>query len=456
MVARGGSERTAVLAGGSRVALLALTVYLGLAAGACSSSATGSAPPADAAIQDSAAPPSDSPTSSDAPDGDAVASQDASTKDVAGFIEAPHDPLPVLPNNGGPVLGAPKLVTIAYAGDPHSATMSAFGDWIVGSSWLTTVGHDYGVGLGAHAMHVVLPGPAPAQASDLDTQALLEAKLGDGTLPSAEGPDGGSGAADAGEGGYLYMIIYPSSTQTGSFLGGPSTCTYEGGGAFIGGYHWETQSGAYHVPYAVVPTCSSGAIVEGASDLEASASHEFIEAATDPFPYTDTAYGLTDPTDPWLYTAGEVADLCEGLTTTEAGFTAQRIWSNSVATKDNDADASAGGTSPCVPATGEPFYDVSPSPSQTQTVAAGGSVTFTLTGFSTAPVSPWSLTTFPALSTFTPTMTLGASTIDNGQTTTLIVGVPIGTPSGSYAAVFVTSSRSLTDFTYWPVAVTVP
>ena len=53
-------------------------------------------------------------------------------------------------------------------------------------------------------------------------------------------------------------------------------------------------------------------------------------------------------------------------------------------------------------------------------------------------------------------MSLGSTTIDNGQKTTLTVSVPAGTPSGSFAAVFVTSSRSLTDFTYWPVAVTVP
>ncbi|HEY5242387.1 MAG TPA: hypothetical protein VIJ22_13000, partial [Polyangiaceae bacterium] len=109
-----------------------------------------------------------------------------------------------------------------------------------------------------------------------------------------------------------------------------------------------------------------------------------------------------------------------------------------------------------VPATSEPFYDVSPSPSAAQNVAAGSSVTFTLTGFSTGPVSAWGLSTFPGPSSFTPTAKLGATTIDNGQTVTLEVSVPMGTPSSSYASIFVTSSRSQTDFTYWPIAVMVP
>ena len=40
------------------------------------------------------------------------------------------------------------------------------------------------------------------------------------------------------------------------------------------------------------------------------ASHEFVEGATDPFPYTDVAYGITDPSNPWVFLDGEVADLC--------------------------------------------------------------------------------------------------------------------------------------------------
>jgi hypothetical protein len=189
-------------------------------------------------------------------------------------------------------------------------------------------------------------------------------------------------------------------------------------------------------------------VVEGASDLEISASHEFIEAATDPFPDTNTGYGLTDPADPWTFTGGEVADLCEEQNTEESGFGAQRIWSN--------AAAKAGGP-PCVPVPPSTvLYDVSPSPSKTQLVAAGASVTFTLTGFSTAPVSPWNLQAWVGEATFQPTLELSTAKIDNGGTATLKVTVPTNAASMGYADLFVTSWRSTTDFNDWPLTVSVP
>lgn len=405
----------------------------------CSSSAGSGASPEGGAPLDGGA---DVPFSHDggAPEGAAIPEGGADTDADAGFVEAPHAALPQVPDNGGPVVAAPKIVTITFAGYSEDATMKSFGDWIAGSSWLAQVGHDYGVGAGTHAAHVVLQTTAPTSPTDLDTQALIEQKIGDGTLPWA---DAGSGAAA----GYVYVLFYPKGTTAGSFLGGPDTCADLGGGQFIGGYHWETQSGAYHVPYAVIPTCSDATGVEGASDLEASASHEIIEASTDPFPYTSTAYALVDPKDPWTYTDGEVGDLCEGQTVQQGGFTVQRVWSNA---------AAAAGTAPCIPAPAGGFYDVSPSPDTTQMVAAGASVTFTLTGFSTAPLPPWSLQAFAEPGAFAPTLQLSASTIDNGQTATLKVGVPSTAPSQSTATVIVSCSRAPGDFNYWPIAVTVP
>jgi hypothetical protein len=363
----------------------------------------------------------------------------------AGFVEAPHGAFPQVPNNGGPTLTAPKLVTITFAGYNQATTIDSFGDWVVTSDWLTTVGHDYGIGHGTHAANIVLPGPAPAMAADTDTQTLLEDNLMSGVLPSAPLD---AGALDGGAGQYLYLIVYPSTTTTGSFLGGPDSCTYEGGGSFIGGYHWETQTGPYHVPYAVIPTCASGSMVEGAADLETSASHELIEAATDPFPDSHPAWAIEDQTNPWIATDGELADLCEGLVTTESGFTPQRVWSNTAAASNSE---------PCVPAPASTvLYDVTASPATTQLIAAGKSVAYTLTGFSTAPTMPWSLEAFAGGGSFTPTVDLSATTMNNGQMATLTVGIPPGTPSQSYGSVYITSYYTLSDFNYWIVAVAVP
>jgi hypothetical protein len=379
--------------------------------------------------------------------------RDRSPSDEAGFAEAPHAPFPQVPNNGGPILATPKLVTITFAGYDEKATVDSFGDWIVRSSWLSSVGHDYGVGLGSH-LHVVLPGPAPSLASDLDTQALLEMNLQNGTLPGgaldAGTVDAGAadaGGADAGQNDYVYMVVYPSSTTATAFLDSGSSCLYEGDGHFLGGYHWETQNGPYHVPYAVIPTCTSGSMVEGISDLEIAASHEFIEATTDPFPYSNVAYGITDPTNAWIVTDGEVADLCEGQQMTDSGFSLTLVWSNSAAMGHGD---------PCIPAPPGPFYDVSPSPWQAQTVMKGGTATFALTGFSTAPISAWPVYTVVGGS-FAPTVHLDTTMMSNGQKAMLTVTVPDGTPSQSYAAIFISSAgATLTDYTFWPIAVEVP
>src|SRR5207249_3243673 len=137
-------------------------------------------------------------------------------------------------------------------------------------------------------------------------------------------------------------------------------------------------------PYAVVPACSSGA--NALAYVEVGASHELIEAATDPLPLTDPEWALIDPANPWTVLAGEVADFCEIVSyVQDSGYVLQRSWSNA---------AARAGTDPCVPAPSRPFYDTSTTPSTVQHVAAGASVTFTLRGFSEAPTADWTLSQF--------------------------------------------------------------
>src|SRR5579883_3576492 len=65
-------------------------------------------------------------------------------------------PLPQVPFQGGPTIAHVKLVTITFAGYPYQQQMQAFGDWIVGSTWLQTVGAEYGVGTGTHVAKLVV------------------------------------------------------------------------------------------------------------------------------------------------------------------------------------------------------------------------------------------------------------------------------------------------------------
>jgi hypothetical protein len=346
----------------------------------------------------------------------------------------PHEPMPIIPNQGGPTLSTLQLVTISFAADPNSAKAGAFGDFVVGSSWLATVGADYGLQSATHAKDVVLTQAAGATVSDTSIQTLIASKIQDGTVPS--------GAQ------VLFLIFYPPGTVVQSALDGADTCVSIGSSA-IGGYHWESANGT-PFPYAVVPTCANEAL----ADIQASASHELLEAATDPFPMTKPAWVLTDPTNPWSALDGEVADFCELLTTTEGGYSLQQIWSNTAA-RANDRD-------PCIPSPPTPFYNATATPATAQMVPAGQSFTFEIKGWSSAPVAPWMLSAdsfsgpLSGGASFDPKPMLDATTLQNGQSAHMTISVPAGTASGASALIFVTSSRSLTDFSSWPVVVTVP
>jgi len=362
------------------------------------------------------------------------AGSDAGGSDL-GFAIAPHEPLPVIPNQGGKTLSTLQLVTVTFAADPNSATDGTFGDFIVGSTWLKTVGADYGIQSATHVKKLVLTQTAGASVKDADIQSLIASKIADGSVPSTSQT--------------LYLIYYPPNTVVHSAFGDADTCVTVGNAA-IGGYHWEGKSGATAFAYAVVPTCKNEAV----ADIQASASHELIEAATDPLPNTKPAWVLTDTTNPWSVLDGEVADFCELLTATEGNYSVQQVWSNSAA-KANDRD-------PCIPSPSEPFYNATATPGAVQMVAAGQSFTFDVKGWSSAPTTPWMISAdaisspLDAGASFDPKPMLDTTMMQAGQLAHLTITVPAGTASKASAVIFLTSSRSLTDFSIWPVVVAVP
>jgi hypothetical protein len=213
------------------------------------------------------------------------------------------------------------------------------------------------------------------------------------------------------------------------------------------------------VPYCVVPTCGAypGSVLTTEDVLDEFLSHEVIEAATDPVRTPTVAgYHLLDPNNPWTYIGGEVADLCTQSApyrAADGGLVAQRIWSNSA--------ASLGTGSPCIPApAGETYFNVGIEPHTTVVLDAGSStartVTYTLTGWSTAPRTDWSVFGSLVSGNLSPTQVvplLNGSTypisLNNGQTATLTFTVPGGTPSGSHAAVAVYSATSTNQVDYF-------
>jgi hypothetical protein len=132
----------------------------------------------------------------------------------------------------------------------------------------------------------------------------------------------------------------------------------------------------------------------------------------------------------------------------EGGFALHRSWSNAAAAASNQ---------PCVPSPeGTGYFNVSASPSTVQTVAAGSTVTFTITGWSNEKVASWPMLLLAAsgsdISLTDMNPTLDDYTGQNGKTATLTVQVPKTAQSSQFGGVNIMSGDTQHE---WPVAFTV-
>ncbi len=360
-----------------------------------------------------------------------------------GYPTASHTEPVQVANLGGPTLGAIQLVTVTYADDPLRATDEAFGSWVVTSAWWAAVGKDYGLDAGT-AVNVELTQDAPSAVTDVGIDGQLTSWVQDGTLPKPTPQT-------------LYLVYFPASTAVTTSDQTVISCTY------AAGYHAESQSSQSPFAYAVVPTCPSAASGTLASEVQGVASHEILEAATDPLPGSNPAYQLPQ-TSPWNLgtgsAGGELADLCFPLSTVDDGYTVSRGWSNS--------SAAAGGD-PCVPTDpGAPYFSVSPVP-ETITLPPGGTAKVTLLGWATGPLpAPWTIGAgipgVPAnsLQSF---VTITPGTLENdgiAQLQLSAAGLPL---SGTFTLVVYSQATDLlggnppdilNHESYWPITVTVP
>jgi hypothetical protein len=201
---------------------------------------------------------------------------------------------------------------------------------------------EYGAGSFHAGSAVVITGEsAPGTIDNTAIQTWLKGKLAAGTL----GP-----ISDQA----IYTIFYPSSTTItqSSAAGTASSCQQ------FGGYHDDfAYSSTVHISYAVIPECAELNNQVGVDAVTAGASHEWIEASTDPHPHADSAYFMVGADYlAWALAMGatENGDLCAiGIgqnyyRPAGYGHVIQRGWSN--------AAAAAGNTDPCVPAVAETPY----------------------------------------------------------------------------------------------------
>jgi hypothetical protein len=302
-----------------------------------------------------------------------------------------HAPFPSVTYQDGSVLAAPQIVTVTFPGDALAPQLQAFGQSVASSAWWNAIRSGYCVNPGAcvgdgpAGTAVVVSTAAASRYTDSDEggastlQQWLAGELASGELPK---PD----AAPVTN--TIYALYFPAST-TIEFDGTKSCTDFDG-------YHTAMTMGSQQIVYAVVNECAA---ISAYPDVPAitvlqnatlSASHEIAEAASDPSVATTGYYlDMNDPNS-WGWNdieGGEIADLCVdpfGLNqdqTKDGSFTAQRIWSIAQA---------ASGRDPCNPVSAGVYFNAAPREPFLM-IDVGGSATFTVDAFSTAPTSDWTL-----------------------------------------------------------------
>jgi len=388
---------------------------------------------------------------------------------------APHPPLPDSVNgSGGPVLTTPKAVLVFYPGYPFESQLETFAQDMTQSTYWSTTTSEYGVGPITYGGSMELTGEtAPMTITDTALRAWVASELQSGKLGT---PDQSA----------MYTFFFPQSTtisQTNplSFLIGPQdSCVAFGGyhdsvSVAIGGGTPKTYA------YVVMPTC--GGSVDA---LTAVASHEWVEAATDPFLTwigggfsvtggpTSAFYSVDSDHSVWaLLGGGEVGDLCENetniyVTPTDLHRQAQRTWSNVLARASHD---------PCTPnLPGVPYFNSAPVLDETVTftspftgsvttkgvtVAVGQSKTVEVDLFSDADTGgPWTVTADDYLATrynvpSTMIFDWDRSQGQNGEKLHLTITVTSGSILNGGHVFVITSKKGLRQ-TVWPGLVLEP
>lgn len=262
----------------------------------------------------------------------------------AAVVPAFKPEMPQIVTDGGAVLSAPEIVTVTWTTDTNAKAFEAFGDALTTSDyWKPMREYAIGAGVSGPTRHVeVADAPKTTMTEDeLDTWVAGQV---------AAAPGNGWPALTAQS---VYVVYAPPTMHVTS--GGADDCES------TDGFHDETSTSTLaHIVYAVVlESCHDTADTVAFST--AIASHEIVEAASDPHTQTDLAWTGFDADhlawDIWQQQQDEVADACEYAAdadyTENAPFSynVQRLWSNASA---------AAGHSPCLLPPPLPYFNTTP------------------------------------------------------------------------------------------------
>lgn len=268
---------------------------------------------------------------------------------------------------GGPFLRRPRVVTITERGDDPAlvARLERFGATVTRTGWWREATSGYCaspgecIGAGRPGSAVRLDTTLPAAVTDVDVAGLLAEQLRAGRLGPVDGDT-------------LLLFYLPEGVALSDATG-----TYCGGGPRA--IHRALRLGGRVVAYAVVPRCGDEA------QLTATASHEIVEAATNPDPARRGFAFQGGSADGGFTAAGlEPVDPCGLITldrhrTTAAGFTVQRAWSNRAAEL---------GRNPCLLAD-RPYVALVPREPAVRLRYVGDTATLIVDAAADRPTEPW-------------------------------------------------------------------
>jgi hypothetical protein len=248
-------------------------------------------------------------------------------------------------------LPTPKVYLMYYPGYEFATQVQTFGKGIGATGYWSKAVGEFGIGPITYVDAKELTDAAPAIITDKEIETFFTTKIAAGAFGT---PDTST----------IYTIFYPRTTKiklSGGFGGSSESCSS------FGGYHSnvEVDVGGTRSNYAfaVLPTCASFGGLSAIDSLTGSLSHEWAEAATDPFPSTnggaDAAYsGVDNDHIVWNVLGGaENADLCaqrrDAFFKSEPGFdfVVQSCWSNIAAKKGGD---------PCAPKFPGVYFNAAP------------------------------------------------------------------------------------------------
>jgi hypothetical protein len=341
------------------------------------------------------------------------------------------------------VLKKVELVPIYFVGDPLISDLEAFNTWLVGSDYWKTIGADYDVVAGTRLPAVQVATAPGASITDLQIANWIDAHIADGSLPK---PSVNT----------LFALFYPAATTVTT--GSSKSCS--GFAGFHGAAAVSNAVVTGNVPFVVVPRCSfsPGDELEIATNV---ATHEYLEAATDPLSTSEPAWYLDgkdgQPLEAWQMLNGlEVADLCENQSYDVVdGFTVQDSWSNS---------AAQAGNNPCQPSDPKhPFFMVS-AEDTIYHAQAGATLTVKGVAWSNMPAPDWELGInwgYTPDSNFDGHATLSRTTVNNGDEVTVSVTVPPAPPTAGGRSVYRFTIDSIDPinpnfYHPWPVMIVVP